>query len=118
MLAAYESLVEVGVGERAELAGELAERGCRVVATDVVEREVPAGVEFVVDDVTDPDLSVYRGADAVYARRVPPELQRSVLAVAREVDAACLFTTLGGDPVVVDARPVTVAEGTVYVARE
>jgi len=117
VLAGYEELVEVGVGRRVEVATTLADRGRTVTATDVVEREVPAAVNFVVDDVTDPDASVYGAADAVYALRCPPELQRALVAVAERAAADCLFTTLGGDPVVVDAEPTTVASGTLFVTR-
>lgn len=117
-LAAFESVVEVGVGNRSELAETLVERGVRVTATDVVEREVPPGVTFVRDDILDPDLAVYREADAIYALRLPPELQRAVVDVADAVDAACYFTTLGGDPVVVPATPETVDSGTLFVACE
>lgn len=118
LLSEYESVVEVGVGERFDVAERLAATGGDVTVTDVHTRSVPAGVRFVRDDVTDPALDVYRGADVIYAQRVPPELQRPVLDVAEAVDAACLFTTLGGDPAVVPARPVTIESGTVFVARE
>lgn len=96
-LARYDTVVEVGVGRRPDVAAALAERGVDVTATDVVERAVPSPVRFVVDDVTGPDAAVYTGADAVYALNCPPELHRPLRAVAREHDAACLFTTLGGD---------------------
>jgi uncharacterized UPF0146 family protein len=118
VLAGYEEeLVEVGVGRRADVAAALADRGRVVTSTDVAEREVPDGVRFVVDDVTDPDLAVYEDADAVYALRCPPELQRPLVAVAEAAGADCLFTTLGGDPVVVPADSRTVASGTLFVAR-
>ncbi|MFB6082241.1 MAG: UPF0146 family protein [Halanaeroarchaeum sp.] len=116
ILADYDRLVEVGIGERTAMAASLVERGSRVTATDVVERAVPPGVAFVVDDVTDPDPAVYRDADAIYSLRLPPELQRPALAVARAAEADLLFTTLGGDPAVVPATPRTVAEGTCFVA--
>ena len=116
VLAGYEVLVEVGVGRRTGVAAALADRGRTVTATDVVDREVPAGVGFVVDDVTDPDPTVYEGADAVYALRCPPELQRALVSVAERAGADCLFTTLGGDPVVVPADPQTVASGTLFAA--
>jgi uncharacterized UPF0146 family protein len=116
VLAGYEDLVEVGVGRRTDVASALADRGREVTATDVVEREVPDGVRFVVDDVTDPDPAVYESADAVYALRCPPELQRALVSVAESAGADCLFTTLGGDPVVVPADPRTVASGTLFAA--
>ena len=100
--------VEVGIGHRTGVARDLAAAGIDVTATDVVERAVPAGVSFVVDDVTDPDPAVYRGADLVYALRCPPDLHAAVRAAARTADAAACFTTLGGDQPAVPARTETV----------
>lgn len=100
-LSAADSVVEVGVGNRPGVAAGLAARGVDVTATDIRERSAPEGVTFVRDDVTEPTLSAYQGADIVFARNCPPELQRPLRRVARRVDAACWFTTLGGDPPVV-----------------
>jgi uncharacterized UPF0146 family protein len=113
-LCRYDALVEVGVGVRPSVAAGLARRGCRVVATDVHERSVPEAVRFVRDDVTDADPAVYRGADAVYALNCPPELQRPLADAAEAVGADCLFTTLGGDPTVVDAAPETISGDTLF----
>ena len=113
-LARYDDLVEVGIGSRPGVAAALADRGRTVTATDVHGRDVPAGVRFVRDDVTDPDPAVYRGADAVYALNCPPELQRPLSAAARTADADCLFTALGTDPAVVDAAPETLPDGTLF----
>lgn len=123
LLARYRTVCEVGVGGRHEVAAALAGRDRSVTATDVHARDVPAGVRFVRDDVVeasrrDDPGEQYR-ADAIYALNLPPELHRPTLAVARRVDADCLFTTLGGDPPAVDARPITLEDGeTLYVARE
>lgn len=116
LLSDYESVVEVGVGERFDVAERLAAAGVDVTVTDVQTRSVPAGLHFVRDDVTDPTLGVYEGAAVIFAQRLPPELQRPVLDVAEAVDAACFFTTLGGDPAVVPATPLTVESGTLYEA--
>ncbi|WP_254279877.1 UPF0146 family protein [Haloarcula marina] len=114
-----DGVVEVGVGNRPSVAAELAARGVSVTATDIHERPVPDGVTFVVDDVTDPTLSVYEDADIVFARNLPPELHRPLRAIARRVDAACWFTTLGGDQpaVPVDREQLDGGE-TLYRARE
>ena len=95
-LGRFDVLVEVGIGNRTDLAAALVDDR-EVRATDVVERVAPTGVEFVVDDVTDPEAGVYAGADAIYALNLPPELHRPARDVAREFDADFLFTTLGGD---------------------
>jgi uncharacterized UPF0146 family protein len=113
-LSRHDTLVEVGVGNRPSVAVALAERGCRLTVTDINDRQPPDAVQFVRDDVTDPDLSIYRGTDAVYAVNCPPELQRPLAAIARRVGAACLFTTLGGDPAIVDATPETISGGTLF----
>jgi len=110
-----ERVVEVGVGRRPGVAAALAERGVDVTATDLRDRSTPEGVRFIRDDVTDPDLAVYRGADAVYARHCPPELQRPVRDLARTVGATVLFTTLGGDPALVEGHRVNAGDGTVFV---
>ena len=111
ILAGYDRVVEVGIGKRTAVARTLAERG-----VDVTARETPPGVDFVRDDVTAPDTAAYEGVDAIYALRLPPDLQRDVWRTARAVDADLLFTTLGGDPALVPSEPRTVAEGTLFVA--
>ena len=116
LLAAYDTLVEVGIGRRTDLAEALLDRGATVTATDIEQCPVPDGVDFVVDDVTDPDRSIYTAAEAIYARRLPPELQRPTWELARNVGAACFFTTLGGDPALVPAETRTTAAGTVHVS--
>jgi len=118
-LAPVGSVVEVGVGNRPGVAAGLRDRGVDVTVTDIHERPVPDGVTFVCDDVTDPDLSVYEGSDVVFARNLPPELQRAVRAVARRVGADCWFTTLGGDPPVVPVDSEQLSGGvTLYRATE
>ncbi len=118
-LARYDSLLEVGVGRRGGLAGDLAAAGKRVVATDVHDRDVPDGVRFVRDDVviqserTHPET--YYHVDAIYARNLPSELQRPARDVARRVDADFLFTTLGFEQPAIPVRREPVGEGTVFV---
>ena len=110
--------MEVGVGRRTDVAAALADAGARVTATDVHSRDVPDGVRFARDDICDPDPAVYREADAVYALNLPPELHRPALAVARDHDAAFLFTTLGGDQPAVRVARETLPGETLFVARE
>ncbi len=115
-LARFARVVEVGVGSRPEVAAALAERGVSVTATDIRDRRVPDPVRFVRDDATDPDRRVYAGADALFARNLPPELHRPVRDIARAVDARFLFTTLGADPPAVPAEPETLPATTLFVA--
>nr|WP_246391795.1 UPF0146 family protein [Halosimplex pelagicum] len=115
--AEFDAAVEVGIGRRPVVADALAETGTDVVATDRRVRSVPDAVRFVVDDVTDPDPSVYADADLVYALNLPPELHRQTLAAAREADAAFMFTTLGTDQPLVPTERETLPAETLFVAR-
>ncbi|NGM68321.1 hypothetical protein G6M89_04735 [Natronolimnobius sp. AArcel1] len=114
----FDHVVEVAIGLRPDIAATLAKSGVSVVATDVYALEVPENVRFVQDNIVDPDISVYAGADAIYAQNLPPELHRPALEVAREVDAAFYFTTLGGDQPAIPVERKTIQEGTLYVARD
>jgi len=115
-LSHYERVVEVGIGTRTDLARALVAAGVAVTATDVRERPTPPDVPFVVDDVTAPDREIYADADAIYGLNLPPELHRPALALAREVDADLLFTTLGGDQPLVAVERETLPGETLYVA--
>ncbi|EMA46817.1 UPF0146 family protein [Halococcus saccharolyticus] len=117
-LADFDRLVEVGVGARTGLAGALADTGAAVTATDIRSRSVPDGVAFVCDDVTDPALETYTDADAIYARNLPPELHRPARDLARKVDAAFLFTTLGGEFPTVPTATETLPGGTLFRATD
>ena len=114
-LAGYNRVVEVGIGTYTDVAVLLTETA-DVIATDIVDREVPAGIEFFRDDITNPTPSIYAGADLLYARNLPPELHRSTYAVACEHDAAFVFTTLGTDPPAISDRPEMLPGETLYWA--
>lgn len=125
-LADYDSLLEVGVGRRPGVAAALAARDRDVTATDVHERDVPAGVRFVRDDVVAAAERVADGESpgdhyrvaAIYALDLPPELHRPARRVARAVDAAFLFTTLGCDQPAVPVSRERAATETLFVAAD
>jgi len=113
-LAPYDTLLEVGIGRRTDLAQALLEVGCTVRATDIHPRSTPEEVAFEQDDITDPSLEFYRDVDALYARHLPPELHRPIAAVAGHVGAACYFTTLGGEQPQVPVERLTLPRGVLY----
>lgn len=94
-----EKIVEVGVGSRTKvlegLKGELPE--CKLIATDIREVPVPEGVDFVLDDILEPDLSLYRDADLIYSLRTPPELCSSLAKLAGEIGADLLLKPLSSE---------------------
>lgn len=88
-----DKIVEVGVGEVPCVLAELRERlpDCKLVATDVQEVPVPEGVRFVLDDVTQPELSVYGGADLIFSLRAPPDLYPALTGLAEKVKSDLLI---------------------------
>jgi uncharacterized UPF0146 family protein len=116
-LSDFQSVVEIGIGHRPRVAGDLAEAGLNVTATDRCERDVPTSVRFVRDDITDPDPTVYAGSDALYARNLPPELHRPGWDLARDLAVPLFFTTLGTDPSLIPVARETLPGTTLFVAR-
>ncbi|MCH7660384.1 MAG: hypothetical protein IH933_07280 [Euryarchaeota archaeon] len=116
-LAAYDVLVEVGIGRRVDVARALVARGARLTATDIYPRDVPTKVEFALDDITDPDGSIYADCEAIYALNCPPELHRPARDLARWVGADLLFTTLGGDGPAVPVSRKTLRDETLFYRR-
>lgn len=114
-LSNYDRVVEVGIGREPAVAAGLAAVGVDVTATDIRPREVPPGVTLAIDDLTEPERSLYAGAGAIYGLNLPPELHRPALDLARTVDADLRFTTLGTDPPTVPVAPETIPGDTLYV---
>ena len=132
----YDRLLEVGVGDRLDVARALAARGCSVLAIDIdpppVDDEPPgdlsvrrgdvvalaAGDSAVAGDVTVESAAGQTGVDAVYARRLPAELHRPTVEVARRLNATCLFTTLGFEEPIVPADRRTLPRQTMFVVDE
>ena len=142
-LARYGRLLEVGIGNRPAVARAVAERGGDVVGIDVdvgehtrraerdattaaapnggslrvIEGDIAALAESERTELTSGEAPE-RGIDAVYARRLPAELQRPTVDLAERLDADCLFTTLGFEEPVVPVTRRTLSGATLYVARD
>jgi uncharacterized UPF0146 family protein len=91
----YRHVVEVGVGNNFEAARVIHDAGIMILCTDIREREPPGGIRFVRNDVTRPDMDLYRGADCIYAIRPGEEMMLPLVALASEVGADLLVYHLG-----------------------
>ncbi|MFW6194058.1 MAG: UPF0146 family protein [Halobacteriota archaeon] len=89
-------VVEIGIGKRWEIATQLSRMGFRVIAVDIVDIN-PQCFDYVKDDITDPDMKVYKNAGLLYSIRPPPELFSSIIDVARSAGADCLIRPLGNE---------------------
>jgi len=90
----YSRAVEVGIGHNTTAAEILHSAGVLVRATDI--RELPAGpIPVTVDDVFDPTISLYEGADVIYAVRPAIEMIPPLIALARRAGTDLVVYHLG-----------------------
>ena len=94
-----EKIVEVGVGGITRvlevLNGKMPET--KLIATDVREVPVPQGVEFVQDDVKDPEIEIYKGADLIYSMRPPAEFYPFLSEIADKSGADLLVNPVSSE---------------------
>ncbi len=84
-------IVEVGVGSFPGVALTLQKHlNMDIIMTDIK----PYHPMVVVDDITNPDLDIYKGASLIYSIRPPEELQKSLKLVADEVGADLIIKPL------------------------
>jgi uncharacterized UPF0146 family protein len=91
----YTDPVEVGIGKNTTAAQILYDAGARVRCTDVKDVPVPACLSFSPDDIFSPDISLYEGADVIYAIRPAIEMIPPLVIVAKRVQCDLLVYHLG-----------------------
>lgn len=84
-------IAEIGVGRFTGIADMLAEHdNITVIKTDIA----PKDPTVIRDDITSPDLELYRDADIIYSIRPPSELQPYLVRLAQKVDAQLIIKPL------------------------
>ncbi len=91
----YTDAIEVGIGKNTEAARILLNAGIRVRCTDVKDREVPEWLYFTSDDIFSPDISLYKGADVIYAIRPAIEMIPPLLELAQTINCDLIVYHLG-----------------------
>jgi uncharacterized UPF0146 family protein len=91
----YSRAIEVGIGRNTDAAEILNDTGKLLRCTDIKDLPVPQQLPFIIDDVFSPDISLYRGADVIYAIRPAIEMIPPLIALAREIDCDLIVCHLG-----------------------
>lgn len=87
---------EIGVGHFPDVALALVAAGVRVFATDI--KPFPhKGLKVMVDDVTQPNWSLFAGMDLIYSLRPPLELVPYMKELARRVGAGLIVKPLSAE---------------------
>jgi uncharacterized protein len=91
----YERAIEIGIGRNTDAAKILNKAGVLLRSTDIKDLPVPLWLTFTIDDVFSPDISLYRGADVIYAIRPAIEMIPPLIALARKIDGDLVVYHLG-----------------------
>lgn len=91
----YSDVVEIGVGKNPDAAYYIKEHGLNVRCNDIIPRELRYDIEYHNDDVFDPDLSLYKGADLIYSIRPGIEMVPAMIRIAEEIDCDLIVYHLG-----------------------
>ncbi|WP_296882477.1 UPF0146 family protein [uncultured Methanobrevibacter sp.] len=84
-------IAEVGVGKFSMIADELSKKeNITLIKTDIM----PADDTVVKDDITNPNLDLYKDTDIIYSIRPPSELQPHIVKLAQTVNAQLIIKPL------------------------
>ncbi|VVB93351.1 Uncharacterised protein [uncultured archaeon] len=93
-------VVEVGVGSLPQVA-LLLKNTMEVIVTDVKLQPVfngkYAGIRYCMDDIFNPDISIYNNASLIYSIRPPVDIQEAIAKTAKEVGADLLIRPFGNE---------------------
>ena len=84
-------IAEIGVGKFDMIANMLSEReNITLIKTDIL----PKDSTVIKDDITNPNIDLYRNTDIIYSIRPPSELQPYLVSLALEVDSQLIIKPL------------------------
>lgn len=92
----YCDIAEIGIGHFPYIAFALIQKGVKVFATDVKQFQY-YGLSVLLDNITEPDFSLYSSVDLVYSLRPPPELIPYIIRLAKAVSADVIVKPLTSD---------------------
>ena len=88
------TVAEIAVGRFRQVADMLdAKENITLIRTDII----PADESIIRDDITDPDLELFKGTDIIYSIRPPSELQPYLVDLARKVNSQLIIKPLTGE---------------------
>ncbi len=92
----YRHAVEIGIGRNTHAAAILAREKKLLGSTDIRPLpDAPAELHFFPDDIFEPELERYRGADVLYAIRPGPEMIPPLIALAKAAGCDLIVYHLG-----------------------
>ncbi|NLB00340.1 MAG: hypothetical protein GX837_05150 [Methanomicrobiales archaeon] len=93
--ARYRRAVEVGIGNNPGAARLIDAAGALMLCTDIRPGIRHDGLVVLADDIFEPEIRLYEGADLVYAVRPGVEMVPPLIALADRIDSDLLVYHLG-----------------------
>lgn len=91
----YRRCIEVGYGGNTIAASIIQQMGGSVLCLDRKAFPASGGIRSAVDDISSPDLRIYRGSDCIYAIRPGIEMMPDLIALAAIIRSDLLIYHLG-----------------------
>jgi hypothetical protein len=84
-------IAEIGVGKFSAIAERLSEQpNITIIKTDIL----PNDDTVIMDDITNPNLELYKDIDIIYSIRPPSELQPYLVKLAQEIGCQLIIKPL------------------------
>ena len=84
-------IVEIGAGKFQTISKNLSEKeNIDIIMTDID----PANENIIKDDVFNPNMSIYNGADILFSIRPPAELQEAIMKIRDNANATLIIKPL------------------------
>jgi uncharacterized UPF0146 family protein len=84
-------IAEIGIGKFDQIADRLSQReNITLIKTDIN----PKDNTVIKDDITNPDLDLYKNVDIIYSIRPPSELQPHLVNLAQKMDSQLIIKPL------------------------
>ncbi len=84
-------IVEIGAGKFQTISKNLSENeNIDIIMTDID----PANENIIKDDVFNPNMNIYKGADILFSIRPPAELQEAIMRIRDDVNATLIIKPL------------------------
>ena len=84
-------IAEIGAGKFQTISKNLSEDGnIDIIMTDID----PANENIIKDDVFNPNMNIYKGADILFSIRPPAELQEAIMKIRDDVNATLIIKPL------------------------
>ena len=84
-------IAEIGVGKFDKIANNLSKKeNISIIKTDIS----PKDASVIKDDITNPNIDLYRDVDIIYSIRPPSELQPHLVNLALKIDSQLIIKPL------------------------